>query len=163
MKNKVVGGDVRVLSQGGASFLYVLNPDLREVLIEMFAAQFQSVEGVNLVIKPKDFPEFGMADPQQNPQMPDVVLSAKSGYSFSDSLAGDLEVTPKTDEVKGTHGYDPNQLGMRATFVAWGVGIRPHAKVGSIKNLDVAPTIGALLGTPMKNVDGQVLESILAK
>jgi len=31
-----------------------------------------------------------------------------------------------------------------------------------VSNLDVAPTIGALLGTPMKDVDGRVLREILA-
>jgi predicted AlkP superfamily pyrophosphatase or phosphodiesterase len=95
--------------------------------------------------------------------MPDVVLSGKSGYSFTDSLAGDLLVTPKSEDVKGTHGYDPNQPGMHATFVAWGAGIRPHAQPGAINNVDVAPTIAALLGLTMKAVDGRVLDEILAK
>jgi len=162
-KNKVVGGDVRVIGQGGASFLYVLDQAHREAVIERVAAMFKDVEGVDLVIASKDFAKYGMADPERNPHMADVVLSAKSGYSFSDSLAGDLVVTPKSDDVKGTHGYDPNQPGMHATFVAWGAGIRPHVKLGSIDNIDVAPTIAALLDLPFANVDGHTLESILAK
>ena len=162
-KNKVVGGDVRVLGQGGASFLYVLDQTHREATIEKLAALFKNVEGVDLIITPKDFKKYGLADPQQNPQMADVVLSAKSGYSFSDSLSGDLVVTPKSDDVKGTHGYDPNQPGLHATFVAWGAGIRPHVKLGSIDNTDVAPTIAELLGVKFENTDGHALESILAK
>jgi predicted AlkP superfamily pyrophosphatase or phosphodiesterase len=162
-KNKVVGGDVRVLGQGGASFLYVLDQARRDALIERLAELFKTVEGVDVVITPKDFKKYGMADPQQNPQMPDVVLAAKSGYSFSDSLGGDLVVTPKSDEVKGTHGYDPNQPGMHATFVAWGAGIRPHVNVGAMNNTDVAPTIAELLGLKMKDVDGRPLEEMLTK
>ena len=118
---------------------------------------------MDIVITPKDFKKYGMADPQENPHMPDVVLSAKIGYSFSDSLAGDLAVTPKSDDVKGTHGYDPNQPGLHATFVAWGAGIRPHTKIGTINNTDVAPTIAELLGLRFDNTDGRALESILAK
>jgi predicted AlkP superfamily pyrophosphatase or phosphodiesterase len=162
-KNKVAGGDVRALGQGGASFLYVLDQARREALIERLANLFGTVEGVDIVITPKDFKKYGMSDPRENPHMPDVVLSAKSGYSFSDSLAGDLAVTPKSDDVKGTHGYDPNQPGLHATFVAWGAGIRPHMKIGAINNTDVAPTIAELLGLRFDNTDGRALESILAK
>ena len=162
-KNKVTGGDVRVLGQGGACFLYVLDQARREALIGRLENLFGTVEGMDLVITPKDFKKYGMADPLQNPEMPDVVLSARSGYSFSDSLAGDLVVTPKSDDVKGTHGYDPNQPGLHATFVAWGVGIRPQTKIGTINNTDVAPTVAELLGLKFENVDGHALESILAK
>ncbi|HEY1533816.1 MAG TPA: hypothetical protein VGF76_07345, partial [Polyangiaceae bacterium] len=162
-KNKVSGGDVRVLGQGGACFLYVLGRTDREARIERLKTLFEGLEGVALVITPKDYPKYGMADPLKNLEMPDVVLSAKSGYSFSDSLAGDLVITPKTDDIKGTHGYDPNEPGLHASFVAWGDGIRPHGQLGSIDNRDVAPTIAALLGLQMKDVEGQVLKSILTK
>ena len=162
-KNNVAGGDVHVLGQGGASFLYVLDETHRNAIIERLEALFKNVEGIDLVITPKDFIKYGMVNPRQNPQMADVVLSAKSGYAFSDSLAGDLVVTPKTEAVKGAHGYDPNQPGMHATFVAWGAGIRPHAKLGSINNTDVAPTIADLLDLKMKDVDGKVLENILTR
>jgi len=162
-KGKVTGGDVRALGQGGASFLYVLDQAHREALIERLANLFGTVEGMDVVITPKDFDKYGMSDPQKNPQMPDVVLSARSGYSFSDSLAGDLVVTPKSDDVKGTHGYDPNQPGLHATFVAWGAGIQPHVKIGTINNTDVAPTIAELLGLKFENADGHALEGILAR
>jgi predicted AlkP superfamily pyrophosphatase or phosphodiesterase len=154
---------VRAVGQGGSTFLYVLDQANRDALIARLADKFKDVEGVDIVITPKDFAKYGMVDPQKNPQMADVVLSAKKGYSFSDSLAGDLVVTPKTEEVKGTHGYDPNQDGLHATFVAWGAGIQPGAKLGTINNTDVAPTMAALLGLKMPDSDGQVLEKILQK
>jgi predicted AlkP superfamily pyrophosphatase or phosphodiesterase len=121
------------------------------------------VEGVSLVITPKDFAKYGMADPQQNPQMADMVLSAKSGYSFSDSLTGNMIVTPKTDEVKGTHGYDPNEAGLHGTFVAWGAGVQPAKTLGTINNTDVAPTLAVLLGLKMQDTDGKVLVDALKK
>ncbi|EDY19007.1 type I phosphodiesterase/nucleotide pyrophosphatase [Chthoniobacter flavus Ellin428] len=160
---KITGGKVRSVGQGGATFIYVLDQANRDALIASLAEKFKSVEGVQLVITPKDYAKYGMVDPQKNPKMADLVLSAKKGYSFSDSLAGDLVVTPKTDDVKGTHGYDSNEDGMHGTFVVWGAGIKPGAKLGTINNTDVAPTIADLLGLKMPETDGQVLESILTK
>ncbi len=160
--SKVTGGSVRVLGQGGACFLYVLDAAKREELIERTAGLFKNVEGVDVVITPKDFPKYGLANPKDDPHMADVVLSAKKGYSFSDSLAGGLVVTPKSDEVKGTHGYDPNQPGLHGSFVAWGAGINAGATVERIENIDVAPTMAALLGLKMQ-ADGKAVEGVLAK
>jgi predicted AlkP superfamily pyrophosphatase or phosphodiesterase len=160
---KITGGTVRSLGQGGAAFIYVLDQPDREAVIARLAQKFREVEGMDVVIERKDFAKYGLADPQQNPHMADLVLSAKSGYSFSDSLGGNLLVTPKTDTVKGTHGYDPNQPGMHGTFVAWGAGIKAGAKAGTMSNTDVAPTMAALLGLKIPDTDGRVLEDILAK
>ena len=160
---RITGGQVRAVGQGGSSFLYVLDQANREALITKMASLFKGVEGVKLVITPKDFPQYGLADPLKNPQMADMVLSASTGYTFSDTAAGDLVVTAKAGEVKGSHGYDPNEPGMHATFVAWGAGIQPGVKLGTISNTDVAPTMAALLGLTMKDVDGKVLDTILKK
>jgi predicted AlkP superfamily pyrophosphatase or phosphodiesterase len=80
---------------------------------------------------------------------------------FSDALAGNLVITPKSEEIRGSHGFDPNLPALHATFVAWGAGIKPGAKLGTIKNIDVAPTIAALLGIPLPGVEGRALEEIL--
>jgi predicted AlkP superfamily pyrophosphatase or phosphodiesterase len=160
---KITGGSVRALGQGGASFIYVLDQANREALIEKLAVKFRETEGIDLVVTPKDFPKYGLADPQKNSQMADLVLSAKEGYSFSDSLGGNLVITPKSEAVKGTHGYDPNQPGLHGTFVAWGAGIEKGTKLGAMDNIDVAPTMAALLGLKIPDADGQILETILAK
>jgi predicted AlkP superfamily pyrophosphatase or phosphodiesterase len=161
--SKITGGKARAVAQGGAAFIYVLEQAERAALIEKLAAKFKEVEGIDVVIMPKEFPKYGLADPQKNPHMADLVLSAKEGYSFSDSLAGNLVVTPKSDVVKGTHGYDPNQPRMHGTFVAWGAGLKAGTKAGTMNNTDVAPTMAALLGLKIPDADGQVLADILLK
>jgi len=161
--SKITGGSVRALGQGGACFLYILDPARRAELLERLPAMFGKVEGIDRVITPKDFASFGLADPLKDPHMADLVLSAKSGYSFSDSLGGGLVVTPKTDEVKGTHGYDPNQPGLHGSFVAWGAGVKKGATIERISNTDVAPTLAALLGIEMMGTDGRALGEVLAK
>jgi predicted AlkP superfamily pyrophosphatase or phosphodiesterase len=158
---KIAGGQVRALSQGGACFLYVLDNANRETLVNRLAEMFWGVEGVSLVIRPRDFAKFGLADPRQDPRMADLVLSAKEGYSFTSTAIGDVIVTPKAETVKGTHGYDPNEPRMHGSFIAWGAGIQPGAKLNTINNTDVAPTMAALLGLEMKNVEGRVLKEIL--
>lgn len=160
---KITGGQVRAVGQGGASFIYVLDQANRAALIEKLAAKFKEVEGISLVVKEQDFDKFGLAHPGKNAQAPDLVLSAKKGYTFSDSLSGDLVVTPKSEEVRGSHGFDPNEDGMHGSFVAWGAGIKSGCKLGLIQNVDVAPTMGALLGVKIPNVDGKVLTEALAK
>ena len=161
--SRITGGQVRAVSQGGSSFIYVLDQANREALIARVAALFKGVEGVGRVITPKEFPAYGLADPGQNPQMADVVLSARKGYTFADTAAGEDVVTAKTEDVKGSHGYDPNAAGMHASFVAWGAGIVPGTKLGTISNMDVTPTMATLLGLHMKDSDGKVLDKMLTK
>jgi predicted AlkP superfamily pyrophosphatase or phosphodiesterase len=159
----ISGGQARALSQGGASFIYVLDKENRGALIDRIAGMFKDAEGVDVVIPPAEFKKYGLADPSDDPRMPDLVLSAKKGYAFSDTAGGELTITPQSPGLLGTHGYDPNQPDMHAAFVAWGAGIQTGAVVEKIDNLDVAPTMAALMGLTMKEVEGKVIEGILAK
>jgi hypothetical protein len=52
---------------------------------------------------------------------------------------------------------------MRGTFVAWGAGIRPGARLPVIRSVDVAPTIARLLGLRLENTDGKPREEIFAR
>jgi predicted AlkP superfamily pyrophosphatase or phosphodiesterase len=160
---KLAGGQVRALGQGGGCFLYILDQANREALIARLTKLFKDVEGIDVVIGPRDFKKFGLADPLKDANMADLMLSAKEGYSFSDTFTGDIVVSLKSDTVKGTHGYSPFPDRMHASFVAWGAGIKPGSTLGTISNTDVAPTMAALLGLKMQDVDGKVLTSILTK
>ena len=51
---------------------------------------------------------------------------------------------------------------MNAVFIASGPGIKRGAKLGSIRNLDVAPTVAKLLGLEMNNIQGKALTEALA-
>jgi predicted AlkP superfamily pyrophosphatase or phosphodiesterase len=160
--SKITGASVRALAQGGSCFIYVLDQARRAELVTSTAQLFREVEGIELVLTVKDFAAHGLPDPAQNPSMADIVLSAKSGYSFVDLAAGDAVVTPPFAPSKGSHGSDAAQADMQATFVAWGKGIKQGAKPGMIKNTSVAPTLAALLGFRMADTDGPALDIILA-
>jgi predicted AlkP superfamily pyrophosphatase or phosphodiesterase len=91
-----------------------------------------------------------------------MILFAEEGCSFGDTAAGALPFNEKP-ERKGSHGHDPSLPDLHATFVAWGVGIKPGTKLGEIKNIDVAPTIAKLLGIDLPNTDGKPLAAALAE
>jgi predicted AlkP superfamily pyrophosphatase or phosphodiesterase len=93
--------------------------------------------------------------------MGDLVLTAKSGFAFSDTATGDKVVTDPSKTTTGTHGHNPAQPMMGATFVAWGAGIKRGTKLSEINSVDIAPTIARLLGVEMKDVDGKVLMQVL--
>jgi hypothetical protein len=60
------------------------------------------------------------------------------------------------------HGYLPAHPKMFTSVVLSGRGIRKGGKVGHVRSLDIAPTIGALLGFTLGDVEGRVLTEALA-
>jgi predicted AlkP superfamily pyrophosphatase or phosphodiesterase len=138
-----------------------MDKERRAETVAKLAGEFRDVEGIEVVIEPKDYAKFGLVMPDKDSRMGDLVLGAKEGYAFSDSAAGDAVVVPVGGGVKGTHGYNPGQKTMRATFVAWGAGIRPGVKLPDMDATDLAPTIARLLGVNMTGTDGRVREEIL--
>jgi predicted AlkP superfamily pyrophosphatase or phosphodiesterase len=153
---------VFAMDQGGASFIYVLDKEHRTELITKTASLFKDAEGIDQVITSRDYNKWGMASPEKDSRMPDIVLTAKDGYTFSEKADDDALVTPPVEQQYGAHGHSPLLPDMYATFIAWGDGIK-KGKLKEIQNIDVAPTAAALLGLKMKNVQGHVLQQVLAK
>lgn len=152
----------RCLSQGGACMVYVLDEENRDQIRQRLRKELAKIDGVQAVIGPEDFDSIGQPTPEQDPHAPDLWLSAKSGYSFTDSDSGEEAVVPRSSRG-GTHGYLPDQPDMLGTLVLWGDGIKPGTKLGKISNLSIAPTIARLLGVDLPTADGQPLTEALAK
>jgi predicted AlkP superfamily pyrophosphatase or phosphodiesterase len=157
----LAGGDgrVRALAQGGACGVYVLDGD-RDRILARLKEELTATEGIDVVLGAESFAELGQPTPEEDPRAPDLWLSAKSGYAFSDSDAGDEVVTPRASRA-GTHGYLPDQPEMHGSLVLAGRGVRPEAKLGKVSNLDIAPTMARLLGVALPTADGRVLEAAL--
>ncbi|MEW6305969.1 MAG: ectonucleotide pyrophosphatase/phosphodiesterase [Verrucomicrobiota bacterium] len=148
------------LSQGGGAFIYVLDTANRDQIIASLKPKLAALEGVEEVVGPERFAEYGHVLPSVDPREPDILLAAKDGYSFSDTFAPKDVVTP-VNPPKGTHGYSHKHPLMDATFVASGAGIKNGVTLKKMSNLDVAPTMARVLGLEMKNTDGRVLTEIL--
>jgi predicted AlkP superfamily pyrophosphatase or phosphodiesterase len=149
--------DAWSIPEGGTALLYVTDPENRTRLVPKLRSMFGSVEGVDRVLGPEEFAQYGMPTPQENPQMADLVLTAKEGYAFGTGHEGAFVV----DQEGGAHGYLSTDPQLDAIFIAWGRGIRPGARLDAIDNLAVAPTIAALLGLEMPGVAGRKLEGLL--
>lgn len=162
-----VGGKVTsrrawCLSEGGSAFIYVLDDANRAQIVADIKPKLAALEGVDWVRGPEEYAKLGFPLPDNDARSPDLLMSAKDGFSFSEIAAGEDEIS-RTDSVRGAHGYDPNVDDMRAIFIAHGAGIRKGTVLEEMSNLDVAPTMAKLLGLEMKNVDGRVLGEILVK
>jgi predicted AlkP superfamily pyrophosphatase or phosphodiesterase len=116
-----------------------------------------AVAGVEHVYQQGDLAGLGLPSPGESDQAPDLLLAAKPGYSFA---SGPPEGQSGASHG-GTHGYLNRDSEMQAIFLAWGSGIRPGVRLDQISNLDVAPTIAALLGIEMTNMTGRPLRKIL--
>jgi predicted AlkP superfamily pyrophosphatase or phosphodiesterase len=159
--DKVTSTDAYVIPEGGAAMVYVTDPANRKRLVPQLKEWFSTLEGVNRVLGPEDFPALGMPDPEKNNQMADLVLVGKEGYSFGGSAEGPtvMDITPPASP--GSHGYLNSDPEMNAIFIAWGYGVTPGGALPLFNNVDIAPTIASLLGLKMNNIDGVPLSAIL--
>lgn len=80
------------------------------------------------------------------------VIAMRPPYRVSGVTRGPLI---RAVRAGGTHGYSPDVTAMDATFIAVGPGIQAGLDLGKIDMRDIAPTVAALLGLTMPNVDGR--------
>ncbi|URZ02139.1 alkaline phosphatase family protein [Clostridium felsineum] len=100
----------------------------------------------------------------------DFMLEAEDGYYFDNDWR-EKDVIVKIEKSRdraseegyfaATHGYDPLKEGYRTFFSAFGCGIKKGVKLDTARLVDEGPTMAAILGLEMKNVDGNVLKDIL--
>ena len=100
----------------------------------------------------------------------EFMCEAKDGYCFNNdwnlqNVVNKIDPLDFDEYKKGfsvaTHGYDPLKPNYRTFFMAAGPGIKKGVEIPSINLVDEGPTMAALLGLEMKNVDGRVLTEIL--
>jgi predicted AlkP superfamily pyrophosphatase or phosphodiesterase len=142
---------VFVLPEGGSAFVYIdeakatdLLPKVRQILV--------NVEGVEKILGSEDYPALGLPQSEPGGQFGQLLLVAKSGYSFAGATGG--PVTMAVPQVGGSHGYLASDPDMNPIFIASGYRVRAGAKLGTVSNLDIAPTIAQLLGVSLPTAKG---------
>jgi predicted AlkP superfamily pyrophosphatase or phosphodiesterase len=151
---------VQVLSNGGTAMVFATNSQTKEQDIAQARSLFEGLEGIDRILGPSRYSDYGLPDPDENQNMGDLVLNAADGYSFTNGAGGD-EVILKLDQTAGTHGYLNDIEKMRTIFIASGNGIRPGTELDVVDNRSVAPTAAHLLGLELDTADGERLRSIL--
>ncbi len=159
-ENGKITCDAYVVPEGGTAMVYVTNESKKAELTNKLKDLFADVEGISRILTPAEFAQFGYPDPKDNPRMADLVLVARDGYNFSGGVQGEAV---RDVESAGSHGYLNTEPEMNAIFVAWGRGIRKGKQLSTIRNLDIAPTIAALLGITMTDVDGRALTELFIR
>ncbi len=152
---------VFAMAEGGACFVYVLDQANRDSILAQITPKLAAIEGVESIVERKDFERVvGHLLSEQDEREPDLFLSAKDGYSFTDSQA-DHAVITDLPEQKGGHGYLQTHPDMYGCFVISGAGVKSGGNIEKIDNRDVAPTMAELLGVTIPGVEGRILKEAL--
>ena len=139
---------VYVLPEGGSAYAY-----FDAALAPKVVKALDGIEGIDKIIGPADFGSLGLPRQNRDPQMYQLLLTAKDGYSFSDAVGG--PVTSEVRQQAGSHGYLASDPDMDAIFIASGYGVRAGARLDKIANIDVASTIANLLGVRLPGSKGK--------
>lgn len=153
----------QAISEGGTALVYLTDPETAKEDRAKVIALFREQEGIAEVLAAESFATLHLPDPAKNRQMADLILVPKAGYGFSNEANGEESVTEVQGAPgnQGQHGFLATNPRMNGVFVAWGHGIKAGVKLGLVDNIDIAPTIAALLGEKFPSADGQVLREIL--
>ena len=157
---KIVQSQAYVVPEGGTALVYVTVPDPSGQILARTRAAIAGVEGIDTIVEPADFKNYGLPQPSDNAQMGALFVIPKDGYSFSGAVTEPV-VGEASEGSLGAHGYVSSDPELSALFIASGAGIARGASIGVINNVDVAPTIAQLLGLTLGEVDGRVLKEAL--
>ncbi|MGI1660148.1 MAG: alkaline phosphatase family protein [Desulfitobacterium sp.] len=147
-------------STGGAAYLHVKEGDEEAekiAITTLQAAMAKEQYGIERIFSRQELDGLHVEGSIN------TMVEAKVGYSFEDILEDPILLDLRANNIKyATHGYSPDKKNYRCVFVASGPGIKDDYLLGDIEMVDIAPTIGRILGVGMKNCDGRVLEEIFA-
>ncbi len=82
-----------------------------------------------------------------------LAIEAATGYYATRAHSSDAVTA---SGVRGMHGYQPDRLDMRATLLVYGPQVASSVLKGA-RLIDIAPTVGDLLGLPFPGVQGRAL------
>jgi predicted AlkP superfamily pyrophosphatase or phosphodiesterase len=86
-------------------------------------------------------------------------FAAAEGYMLA-PIDAPVPMVP-SGSLQGMHGYRPELPGMATGFIAAGPGVRRGVEVPLLRQIDVAPTVAALLGVPFEHAVGLVIPGVL--
>ncbi len=143
--------------------LPTFDPARHGPLLDKLLARVAATPGIRRVVRSNEFAALGFPDYDDNPYARghDLIVSDISLHLVLNPKDSSTARRPKATPYHG-HGYLPDHPAMFPVLVMSGAGIAPGRTIGHVRNIDVAPTIAALLGLDLRNVEGRVLTEALA-
>jgi predicted AlkP superfamily pyrophosphatase or phosphodiesterase len=126
--------------------------------LDALLARLQATAGVARIIRRADLAALGYPDYDANPYVPghDLVVADIDIHFVNDPTAPSPSRRRKAEPYHG-HGYLPEHPSMHVPLVISGAGVAAGTRLGRVRNLDVAPTIAALLGLDLPASEGRAL------
>ena len=157
---KITKTEAYSVPEGGTAIVHVTVPDPSGAILGRVKQALAGIEGIDRVIEPAQYAEFGLPLPSANEQMGVLFLTAKDGFAFTADINEPFVVDAPATSL-GAHGYISTEPDIRALFIASGRGIKPGVTLEAVNNVDIAPTAARLLGVELKDVEGRVLQEVL--
>jgi predicted AlkP superfamily pyrophosphatase or phosphodiesterase len=151
--------EARVVSNGGSAHVYVAPGGDRDARLGRLRDVLGQLPGVAAVLGPDVYPDLGLPALSEDPTQGDLMLLAVDDWYFDDRMTWE-EAAPK--QYRGTHGHLHTHPEMRTAFVAAGPGVPKGLRLGEASQLDVAPTVAALLGVTLPAAERPPLWPVVA-
>jgi predicted AlkP superfamily phosphohydrolase/phosphomutase len=165
--------DVRAITSGGQGHIYInlagrepggtVAPEDYDAMVQAIFKLFSDLrdpnDGEEIFLEVMKREATHSAHLFNETSVGDVWVSANLGWYPQDSLSPGAEFEAGT--FYGQHGYNPEFEEMHSIFYAVGPGLK-NKVAHNVRNIDMAPTIAALLGIDgPADADGRVLSEIL--
>ena len=137
----ITDATTRVAANGGSAHVYV-SPGRGHV--ERVREVLAATPGVGEVLGPETFAELGLPAPDAEATQGDLILHAAEDWFFTRHATS--EQAAGTPGYRGTHGHRPDDPRLHAGFIAAGPSVTREKRVGVLDQLEVAPTVAAMLG-----------------
>jgi predicted AlkP superfamily pyrophosphatase or phosphodiesterase len=125
-------------------------------------ARVASLPSIARVIGPADVAALGYPAYKDNPYVPGqyIVAADIDTHLVIDPKSSSTERRLRARPYHG-HGYLPEHPAMHTALVMSGSGIARGVRLGHVRNIDVAPTIAAMLGVTLPDTEGRILNEAL--
>lgn len=117
--------------------------------------------GVARVVRPHEFHALGLPTYDESPFIRGQYMLIGDIDTYLVAERDSTTTARVPISPRHSHGYLPSHPKMFTSLVLSGKGIRRGARIGHARSIDVAPTIAALLGVELPDVDGSVLTQAL--
>ncbi len=160
-QNKVTKADAYSVPEGGTALVYVTVTDPSGAILKRAKEALTGLEGIDSIVEPADYSRYGLPQPAKATRWVRCSSSRKRDMPSPPIRPNRWSWTHRPGSL-GAHGYVATDPDLRALFIASGRGIRSGVTLDEVATVDLAPTMGRLLGIDLPAVEGRVLTEILA-